>query len=211
MPISSTRRAPVERAVISTKRATSLSAIGTRCSAAYSSISATSPVLSGVRRSRYSACSGLMIASIRAFKFVPPVPLLEEPAYDCATLALRHGRDLMVNVRAERDEHPRLPPDGYAYVPTARVFQKAVERERAALVFARYVVRRLVVEEDDGRDSPPPDLVGRVPILRQVSVGLEEVAGLVDEEGRLLTVFDFDAESARELFAPIEQLLSDGG
>ena len=44
-------------AVISTKRATSRSALGTRCSAPYASISSRSGSVWAIKRSRYSACS----------------------------------------------------------------------------------------------------------------------------------------------------------
>src|SRR4051794_34190832 len=121
-----------------------------------------------------------MIASSRAFKIFYPRALLEVPAHDCETLALRHGRHLMKNVRAERDEHSRLAPQGYPYVLATWVFQKTVEGERAALVFALDAARCFVAEEDDGRDAPLPYVFGRAPALRIVAVRLEEVSGLID-------------------------------
>src|SRR5438067_1801564 len=162
MPISSARRTPAERAVISRKRATSGSAMGTRRSAAYASISARRPTFAGCRRSRYSACSPRRIASARAFiielgllsSLISSSRVLREPAHDCEPLAARDRRHLVEYFGSESDQQPGPAAHGYADALAARVAQQAVKRERAARVLSPPAAGVLVAQEDDDGNQP---------------------------------------------------------
>src|SRR5215207_8778944 len=187
MPISSTRRAAVERAVISRNRATSRSAMGTRWASAYSSISASSPVFAGSSRSRYSACSGRTMASRLAFIFLTPLSDFSGRA----SLSLRgRGRQIhfsgvgiilrvLAGVRPVRDGDvaPRQPQlaqlvlerlpvhaedgRGARHVP-ARLFEAA--RDVAALELAPVLAE--VGREGHGQGARLDDRRGRGRLLR---------------------------------------------